>query len=205
MEKIEVRRQLVHLSGIMLVILAQSAGGLLAACYAFILGALFLVYSEWVIRTKRRMENLLERMEAMVRKFVLKFERKEERPFMGAIWFFSAAGVTFLIFPLNIASAAVAILAVGDSLSTMIGIRFGRHKTIGSKSAEGTLAFLFPSFAAAMFFVAPEQAFWGSMTGAVSEMLLGHPFFVKKMKGKLNDNVVIPIVAGIVMYVLGAF
>jgi dolichol kinase len=50
---------------------------------------------------------------------------------------------------------AMAMLGWGDGLAPIIGVKFGRmkYKVLSAKSVEGSLAFLFGSFLAGLFFV----------------------------------------------------
>ncbi|RLI96064.1 MAG: hypothetical protein DRO99_05060, partial [Candidatus Aenigmatarchaeota archaeon] len=120
----ETRRQLVHFSGLLFVLLAQVVGGVSAGIYFFLIAATFLAYSEYVVRETKRTMGMLESLEKRMRDFVIRFERKDvKRPFSGAIWFYAGCGFTFLLFSLPEASAACAMLAVGDSVSTLVGKR----------------------------------------------------------------------------------
>lgn len=183
----EMLRQAVHLSGLAFVFAAQYLDKMQGAVLFLSIGIFFLVYSEYVRRTK----SLLG-----FRNFVYKFEkRKDSRPFKGAYWFYIGCGISFALFPKNIASAASAILAVGDSFSTIIGIHFGRHKIINNKSAEGTLAFFITAFLASLLFVNPVASFIGSAAAAVVE-LITPPKLSKRSHWILDDNLLIPITSG---------
>lgn len=127
------------------------------------------------------------------------FERKEDlEHFPGKGSFFLVLGATFatLIFPEMIALGAITIMAVGDSIATLIGkyvgkIRFPFHK---EKSFEGSLTAFFVSTLAASLFVPFPQAMIASLMAMTVESL---PLKIGKIK--IDDNLVIPIVAGVVM------
>lgn len=197
----EIPRQFVHLSGLIFIVLAQFTGGLMVSFYCFFIAFTLLVYSEYVRRVEGRLEKFIHRFESRMRGFVSRFDRSNiARPFMGAFWFYFAFGLALLIFPLNIASAACIILAVGDSLSTLTGRAWGRHR-IGGKSLEGSLAFLMPSFLVASLFINPLIALAGSLAGTLAELApeLG---FLKNLhkRGFLDDNLLIPLVSGAVIW-----
>ncbi len=197
----ELPRQFVHLSGLIFIVLAQFTGGLMVSFYCFFIAFTLLVYSEYVRRVEDRLEKFIHRFESRMRGFVSRFDRREiARPFTGAFWFYVAFGLALLIFPLNIASAACIILAVGDSLSTLIGRAWGRHR-IGGKSLEGSLVFMISSFLAASVFINPLIALAGSFAGTLAELApeLG---FLKNLhkRGFLDDNLLIPLVSGAVMW-----
>lgn len=200
----EAKRQLIHLSGLLFVVLAQITGGLAAAVYFLMIAATFLLYSEHVIRERKRLTGLLDSMERRIRNFAIGFERSESpRPFLGAFWFYVGCGLSFLIFPIPVASAACAMLAVGDSFSTLIGSRCGRNKLLGNKSLEGSSAFLISSALIALIFVDIRLAIMGAIAATVSE-LIPETIWLRKYKsrGLIDDNLLIPIIAGLVMSLL---
>jgi dolichol kinase len=185
----ELYRQIVHLSGLVFVILAQFVRKEIVIAYFSLIALSFFVYSWYVRSQEKKLENLLGRMESKFRNFTLKFERKNVNPFSGAFFFYAGCALAFLFFPLNIASAACAMLAVGDSFSTLAGKKFGRHK-IGGKTLEGSLACFLSSFVAGIFFVSPVISIIGAFAAAASELLIP----------KLDDNITMPIVSGLVMF-----
>lgn len=200
--KTEVPRQLVHLSGIIFAVLAQFTGGLIISFYCLFIALTFLVYSWYVRGMERRMERIAHRLESRVRGFVEKFEKRETpRPFMGAFWFYFAFGLAFLVFPLGVASAACIILAVGDALSTLAGKAWGRHRIRG-KSLEGSLVFLVSSLLAAWLFVGPVIGLAGALAGMVVEMLAGFGPGGLMERGLWDDNLLIPLASGLVMWAL---
>ena len=203
----ETRRKLVHISGLLFVVLAQFSGKWVAAFYFMFIAATLLIYSEHIKREHRRFNGFVKRFEENLRDAVMALERKDiPRPFVGAFWFFFGCGITFIIFPLGVASAACAMLAAGDGLSTIIGMRFGKHKIIGKKSFEGSLAMLFFSLAAALFFVSPKIAALGAVVATAVELLPETSLFQAHRKsGFLDDNFLIPVVSAAVMLAVSAF
>jgi dolichol kinase len=198
----EVRRQLVHLSGILFIILAQLVGATVSV-YLFIVAATLFAYS-LVVRGEQKRMSMLARLEMRLRSVVSRFERKDIKwPFSGAIWFFFSCGLAFLLFPLNIASAACLMLVVGDGLSTLVGTRFGRHRILGHKSLEGTAA-CFLGALSSMVFISPIAAVVGSAFAALAELVPDLPPLARwKRKGLLDDNLLIPIFAGAVLVLAG--
>lgn len=192
---------MVHLSGLLFIVLAQFTGRILASFYFFLIVATFFLYSEHVRREQKKIFKLMDIFSSKLKSIALGLERKDvERPFMGAVWFYLGMGLAFFIFPLNIASAACIMLAVGDALSTLIGLRFGKHRILGKKTAEGSTAFFVSSFFASLIFVTPILAFVGSVVATLSELISGHK---RLQKNKfINDNWMIPLFAGLVMFAL---
>ncbi len=104
-------------------------------------------------------------------------------PFKGAFWY--GLGVIFPIFllPLNIACAAIIVVSVGDSLSTLVGKFHGKYR-VKDKSLEGFLAFVIFAFLGAAIFVDFFLAITFAIFGGLIELL--HPSF--------DDNFLIPTI-----------
>ena len=190
----EILRQIVHLSGLLFVFIAQFLDKWASAAMFLIIGAFFFTYGEYVKRKTNAIFGL--------RKLPFFFERKKSRPFAGAFWFYIGCGISFILFPHIIASAASSVLAIGDSLSTLIGREIGNHKLIGNKSLEGTLAFFVFSFFLTLFFVKPFIGMVGALIGALVELSVPDKL-AKKTSLFLDDNFLIPIISGSVMFGLG--
>ena len=188
----ELSRQFIHLSGILFIIFAQFIGRETTILYFGLIAVFFFLYSWYIRNQEKRAQHMLSRMESRFRDFTLKFERKDANPFTGAMFFYIGCTIAFVVFPFNIASAACAMLAVGDSLSTIVGTRLGRHK-IGrtGKSFEGSAACFVGSLVAGVFFVAPHIAVLGALAATATELL-----------PKINDNLSIPVVSGLAMFLL---
>ena len=197
----ELHRQLVHLSGVAFIILAQFAGRL-SAIYFLMIAATLFIYSLQIKREWKRM-HMLARMESEFRDAVLKLERHDAPfPFTGAIWFYLSCGICFLVFPLHIASAATIIMAVGDSLSTIIGTKYGKHSTVGNKTEEGTLAYFLGGLLC-VFFLPPLQAVFAAGLGALLELVPAlRPFRGYRKRGILDDNWLVPIAVGLALLFL---
>ncbi len=122
------------------------------------------------------------------------FERKIDMhnfPLKGTIFFVIGALIAVLLYEKTIASAAIIILALGDSFSTLVGKPFGKTKHIHNpkKSVEGSVAGFVVAFAGAMFIVFPKTAFIGALFGMV----------VESFDSPIDDNFTIPIVCGALM------
>jgi dolichol kinase len=198
----EIYRQFVHLGGLLFIILAQYIDKTVSALYFLVISAFFLVYSEYVKREASRL-SLLSRMESRIRGVALTLERKPVRPFMGAFWFYFSCGIAFLIFPLVIASAACAILAIGDALATIAGNKIGRHRIIGNKTLEGSVAFFAGSFLISFYFLGFYMAAFASVIAAIVELVpAAKPLKKLKEKHIIDDNWMIPILTGAAMFLI---
>jgi dolichol kinase len=122
------------------------------------------------------------------------FERKEDLssfPFKGAFMF--NVGIVFPIVFLDTqtACAAIAVLALGDSFSTIVGKSYGRHR-IGVKSLEGFLAFVAAAYVGALLFVDQQTALTFAFIGGLVELLIN-----------INDNLTIPVSLTLASILLG--
>lgn len=130
------------------------------------------------------------------------FERKKDIrafPLKGTIYFMMGALISVALYEKTIASAAIMILALGDSFSTLVGKPLGKtkHAHNSKKSVEGSLAGFVAAFAGALFLVSPKVALVGALSGMLVES------FDLKIQGKtIDDNFSIPIICGAVMSVL---
>jgi len=195
--KYEISRQMVHLGGLVFVLLAQFMGNSITSLCLFIIALVFFLYSEYV----RRERGFFGRLENKFREIAFKMDRDVEKPFIGAFWFYFALGLTFLVFPLEIATASGLILSVGDSLSTLIGLKYGAHKIFGRKSLEGSLVFFLSSFLITAALLGSLIAFLGSISGAFVE-LIPEAERIRNWERKeiVDDNWLIPLFSGLIMY-----
>ena len=182
---LELRRQSIHFLGIFTVPVMLFADRETAT---IVVGSLlFLLTAMSFYRSRQRFRS------KWLEKFVLKRERPGAFPLGGAVFFFLGAFCALLLFSQQNAAAAVAVLALGDSTSTVVGKTWGKHKLFlnRSKSWEGSIAFLAFAFCALLFFVQPEKAAIVAGLTAVVEML-----------PKLDDNFTVPIAAGLFLTLL---
>ena len=195
----EILRQLVHLSGLAFIPIAWAAGQIAASAIFLLIALWFLIYSEHVLSRERSSKNHITKLESRLRDFALVFERKEtKRPFAGAFFLYLGLGLAFLIFPLNIAIAAGAVLAISDSLSTIIGMRLGRHKLLGKKTWEGSYAFFISAFLVCLLFFSPAAALLAAIAATLAELLPEYKALSRsRLRPLLNDNLLVPLMAGI--------
>ncbi len=138
----------------------------------------------------------------VIDRILLFFERPEDlKSFPGKGSFFLVLGslLSLQFFQRDIALAAISIMAVGDAITTVIGTYFGKIKNPlnPNKHLEGTAIAIVVSTFAAFFFVSFPAAFFGSVAGMVFESVT-----VRYISQVIDDNVVIPVVAGLVMTLL---
>jgi dolichol kinase len=209
--KYEIGRQIVHFAGLIFIILSFYIGKFTASLIFFIIALMFFVYGELII--KGRGLGLLGSIEDTLREKMLKMDRGVRRPLIGAFWFYFGLGLAFLAFPFEIAVVTGLILVIADSMSTIIGMRWGNHKIVGGKSLEGSITFFIFSFLITIVsleyilveaspFTISVAAFLVSIAATFLE-LVPEINRIKNWKNKeiVDDNWIIPLFSGLIIYV----
>jgi dolichol kinase len=187
---LETKRQLIHMSGAVLPFYVFYVGLYLGVStfLFFLVAGLIISYG---YKKGVRFPIIANVVDSTEREGVI-----DEFPGKGALTFFFASLLVLLLFgsDLNVACAAIIILALGDSFSTLVGKRYGRHKLFYSreKSVEGSIGGFVPAFIGAAIFVSPQIALVGAVVGMAAESL----------PAKIDDNIIIPLAAGLVMFLL---
>jgi dolichol kinase len=133
--------------------------------------------------------------------FLKFFERPHHHktfPGRGAFFLVLGALISILLFPKDIALAAIAIMAFGDSVTNIFGRHFGEVKLPYNKrkTIDGALMGVAAATMAAFFFVPLPVALIASLGAIFVETLdlkIGWP---------IDDNLIVPIVAGGIMMIL---
>lgn len=124
---------------------------------------------------------------------VEKVEREHEKEFpgQGAIFFFISAIIVLFLFPNpSIAIGALCCLVFGDSASTIIGIKFGKHRLVGKRTLEGTTAGILAMLPFLLVLFSIPVAIITAIIAGLSELL------------PANDNFTIPIAAALTLTIL---
>jgi len=122
-------------------------------------------------------------------------------PGRGSFFMVLGAALSVLIFEKEIAMAAIMIMAVGDSVTNIIGRHFGKIKNPFNtkKNIEGTFWGIITATLGALLFVPFWPALWASVIAMIIESLdLGW----KRRNIELDDNVLIPLIAGAVITIV---
>ncbi|MFH1849131.1 MAG: diacylglycerol/polyprenol kinase family protein [archaeon] len=111
-------------------------------------------------------------------------------PGKGSVFLLLGVICSLILFERETALASITILALGDAVSPLVG-PYGRirHPLNRKKKIEGTIAGIFAAFLGALFFVTTLQAMLGAFFAMLAESL----------DTKIDDNLVIPLVAGAVI------
>lgn len=176
----EILRQLIHASGIFILIL----GLFLKIEVLILLCVIMVVFVEMVFVLDKYIYI------PFFSEILSVCKRSEDE--RGFLYFFLGIILTLLIFSFNIsiAYAAILMLLIGDSASTIIGRKYGKHKLPLKKlkSFEGTLAFFVVGFICTLIFFPPQIAFIGALAGALTEAY-----------SPVDDNMPIPLISGLVI------
>lgn len=179
-KELELRRQAIHALGILAVPIILFVER--PAATIMLGGLLILLISLSTYRAKRAFQV------KWLETFVLKRERPDVFPLSGAVFFFLGTFCAFLLYAPIYAAAAVAVLALGDSASTLVGKFHGRHKIFfnRSKSWEGSATFFALALIPLLFFVSPQRA---ALVAFLTMLVEALP--------KIDDNFSIPVAAGL--------
>lgn len=183
-KNLEFKRQVFHVVfGILLVYLLYI--GVLNLLYMFALLLIGILLSFMSKRYKL----------IFVEWFLRNFDRKGEiLPGYGALTYLLGSIIVVGLFSNEIALASILVLAFGDSFSHLG--RFGKVKNpfSNAKFLEGTIWGIIAGTLAAKLFASWEAAFFGSLIAMSVE-----GFELAIFKKKIDDNLLIPITAGLVM------
>ena len=134
-----------------------------------------------------------------------KLERNEELqrfPGKGTIFYFIGVFVSLMLFPKDIAMASIMVLALGDSIIHLFGLHYGRtrHPLSKTKFLEGTIAGFAAGFIGAFVFLPWYEAFFASLAAMIVEAIE-----VKIGTQQVDDNLLVPLVAGAVVLAIRLF
>lgn len=131
--------------------------------------------------------------------FLLLFERERhfrKFPARGFLFFILGAYLSFLFFEKHIAVTSIAILTFGDAFTNLIGFYFGKKVSFLNKKKtwEGSLGGLVVAFCVALCCV----PFWSALAASAGAMLFEAPEW-RIGKFEIDDNLIIPLVAGAIL------
>jgi phytol kinase len=128
--------------------------------------------------------------------FGLLLRRHEMRDFTGATYMMVSSVLCVAFLDPTICFCSLAFLSIGDTFAAIIGMPFGKRKIGGTKkSLEGGIACYCSTFIFGLFFLHPLMACAGALATTFSEIL----------DIPIDDNIRIPLSAGIVMSIVSIF
>lgn len=144
----------------------------------------------------RRYNNHLHRFFNWLFSSIMRPDELARKTLAGSTYFMIAANIAVLVFNKDIAILSLLALIFGDSAASLIGKKFGKHK-IGSKSIEGSCAFLVSSIIACIvaikFGFVAQHALFSAMIGCFVATLV--ELYSKILK--IDDNLLIVIGFGL--------
>lgn len=185
---LEIRRRIFHLTaGIIIVLLIyyDILNVFLLAIVTFIAAILSLLTLRYKI--------------PIIYWLLVKLDRRKDRkafPGKGALFYIFGTLIVMLFFYKNTAMASVLIMALGDSIAPLVG-QFGaiRHPFDRKKFIEGTIAGMAAAALGAMIFVPVFPAIIASIAAMTAEAIR-----IKIWGYSINDNISMPLTAGIVIW-----
>jgi len=191
--KLEIKRQALHIFlGITIVLLFNF--DLINTTFLFILFIIGLILS---LSSKKFHIPIIHN-------FLKIFDRKkdlEDFPGKGAVFYILGSFIVTVVFPKDIALASIMILALGDSVSRLIGpYGYLKHPFHNTKFFEGAIAGAISGFFGALFFVSWPQALIAS---SATMFIEGFDLRIKNFK--IDDNLLIPITAAVIMQSITVF
>lgn len=188
--RLEIKRQPFHiLLGLLLIALIYY--DLLNPMILLIIIIISIILSFLIKKTKPRViYKLLQ--------FVEREDALEKIPGKGLIAYLIGTLLVILLFDKDIALASIMILALGDSFSRLIG-PFGRirHPFNNTKFLEGVIAGIVAASLGAMLFVRPFEAIIASFVAMLLEGI-----DLRVFRFKVDDNMAIPLIAGVVIWLM---
>jgi dolichol kinase len=193
---LEIRRKVVHAAGILTIFLILWFGKWTASLIILAIALLLLSMGEYrknkdkykIVKSKK-----IDEFEDFVEGVFKEHERPKTLPFQGATEFFIGCFIATVLFEPTTAIASISVLSLADSMSTLIGSYYGKHKLRinRKKTFEGSSAFLLTAFFALLFFANPLKAFLVAFVATITEAL-----------PNVDDNLTIPIVVGLAMILI---
>ncbi|HWQ19328.1 MAG TPA: hypothetical protein VN455_06070 [Methanotrichaceae archaeon] len=124
-----------------------------------------------------------------------KFERGGVLPGEGSLYY--ALGTLFTTGLLResprMAVAVIIMLAIGDSLATIVGVSYGRHHLPWNrrKTFEGSAAFMVGAMCALAV-----------LPSAMTVLIAGFAAVIESLPVKVDDNIMVPVAASLLFYFL---
>ncbi|MBI2656714.1 hypothetical protein HYX03_03170 [Candidatus Woesearchaeota archaeon] len=138
----------------------------------------------------------------VIRNLLEIFERREDIgkfPGKGIIFYLIGVYVALLLFPKDVAMASVMVLALGDSVSHLYGLHYGKikHPLSKTKFLEGTIAGFIFGFIGAFVFL----PWWEALLASFAAMII-EAVEIKIGTQQVDDNLIMPFVAGSVVWLV---
>jgi len=127
----------------------------------------------------------------VVSTLIATMERRDVMPGKGALFFALGALFCLTFFSKEVTFVGLVVLSLLDSITTLVGLRFGRTRIYNQKSIEATLAGFLVTTVALLFLVPQGAAILTAAVAAFAELL-----------SPVDDNLIVPVVACVILTVL---
>jgi diacylglycerol kinase (CTP) len=160
------------------------------------LGFTFICVTFDLLRLQNK--NLNDKLMATFENFI---RRSELNGLTGMSYLTIGVTAIAVIFPRDIVGLSLLMLAIGDPVSSIFGIRYGKDVLVGNKTLQGTFAgFVACTFVSLIYFSAINQmderivlaSLVAGLIGAISELT---PIF------GLDDNFTFPILSACLLWI----
>ncbi|WNY29075.1 hypothetical protein MmiEs2_12890 [Methanimicrococcus stummii] len=194
----EIARKILHMCSFLIVIFIYFANRLTACIVIGALLALLFIGNTLILSSRFTLINDIK-----VKYFSFLLRDDEKYGYISSNWFLLGCFLSVLLFPKYVAMLGITVLIFGDAFAALIGMRFGKHKFKNGKSLEGTLGFIAVSwlFLAGFVLLLPDAGTAFAVASLISIPVVAVAEIYSKQI-KIDDNLVIPIVFGILACVL---
>ena len=127
----------------------------------------------------------------LISEIIANLERRDAAPGKGALFFALGALFCLVFFDQEIVFLGLVVLSLLDSITTLIGVRFGRTRIYNHKTLEGTAAGIAVTAAALCLFAPPAIALVTAAAAGLTELA-----------SPVDDNLVIPVAVCLVLTML---
>ena len=130
--------------------------------------------------------------------------RQELHNLSSMSWLLLGNFIIMSLFSSEIVTLSLLMLAIGDPICNIIGIKYGKDKLIGSKSFQGSIAgFIACSIVSAVYFKLMDIMTSKLILTSLLSGFIGA--FAEILPIDIDDNFIIPIVTSILLWGLFAF
>lgn len=186
-------RNLYHVgSAVMIIALVQHV---LTPGWMMLVALIFALFG-WSLEITRRLSPSMNQL--IVKPWKPFIHPDEHWRINSATWLCTGLLILALSYSPTACAIAIAVLGTADPMAAIIGRRFGRHRLHGSRTLEGSLAFV----ATGILATAGILALYGPEMSLAAMLVVGvfaavPAAVVEVWSGRLDDNLTIPVFAGL--------
>lgn len=158
--------------------------------------AVGLVAFGWIAELTRRHSRSVNRALTLAWKPVM--HPDEHWKINSATWFVSALLLLAVCVEPLAATLALGVAGVGDPFAAIVGRKWGRHRIHGTKTLEGSLAFVAISAVATGALLSAYGPAVGWVAVCAVALATAIPAALAELySGRIDDNFLVPVVAGV--------